>query len=231
MIARRVAPLLGVGLLAFATCGDDSRGEPELSAAEARAAMDDLRLDVRAVLGRFSARIEALDARYEGVSGPLADRWASTRAEMRRHRHQVERDLAKLDTATHRDASRLKQEIASDLEELSAQVERAHLDSFETGEALLGAARDRLVRLDRDLQRLGRVAEPDSDAARVEGTDALETLRSRAAAIQRRLDELADGSPEEIAAGRQELVTAISSLTASVERELFALRQDAISPD
>jgi hypothetical protein len=225
MTRHRIAPMVGLALLVAAGCVDSAQDEAAATADALRAATAELQQDVRSTLDRFGAQIERLDQRYMSASDDMAATWSDTRSEMREYREGLEAKLATLEAASAEDARRLKREIAQDLERLTERLERAELESVEGGKEFVSASRDRMVRLEEDFRALGDEAASLSAAAREEASGPLGVLRDRASELGTQLDGLTGATAEEIASQRTDIAQAIGTLTASVRRELFEMRQ------
>jgi hypothetical protein len=217
--------MVGLALLVAAGCVDSAQDEAAATADALRAATAELQQDVRSTLDRFGAQIERLDQRYMSASDDMAATWSDTRSEMREYREGLEAKLATLEAASAEDARRLKREIAQDLERLTERLERAELESVEGGKEFVSASRDRMVRLEEDFRALGDEAASLSAAAREEASGPLGVLRDRASELGTQLDGLTGATAEEIASQRTDIAQAIGTLTASVRRELFEMRQ------
>lgn len=236
MNIQRIAPFTGLALLVFAgACEDQSRDtevytepvqdEATVSANEFRAAMNDMRTELRTTLDEFGSQISDLDQRYMSANDEIAEEWAETREEMSAYRQTLEADLARLENASEEEADQITEGIASDLEDLTHRVERAQLESVENPEEFVAAAQEQLSRLEQDFQTLQQEAQGLPMEARDEASETLREFSERAEEIRTELQELAQASAEEISEEREEIAENVSSLTASVQRELFEARQ------
>jgi uncharacterized phage infection (PIP) family protein YhgE len=225
-----LAPTAGIGLLVFAVgCTDREReqvqDEAAVSATEFRATMNDLRLDLRSTLDRFGSQIADLDDRYQSANEAMAAKWQETRDEIRQYRQELEADLVQLESATADDADLLRDDIANGLEELTLRVERAELQSVENAHEFVAASGEKLTRLDQEFRELERQTVALSMERREEASETMQDFSERAGELRTQLGSLVDASAEEISDEREEIAEGISSLTASVKRELFELRQ------
>lgn len=232
MMRHIIAPTAGIALLVFAVgCTDREQeqiqNDAAVSAAEFRATMNDLRLDLRSTLDEFGSQIAELDDRYVTANEEMAEGWQATRDEIREYRRDLEADLVRLESATADEAEGLRDDIADGVEELTHRVERAELQAVENADEFVTASNERLTRLDEDVRELerGTIALPME--RREEASETVRDLNERAADIRTRLGDLVDASAEEISEEREEIAESISSLTASVKREMFELRQTA----
>ncbi len=225
MIRGRIAPVVGLSFVLLAGCMDSSQGDVGAAADALREAANELRGDVRSALDDAGQRIERLDERYMSASEEVAADWSDSRAEMREYSQGLEADLAELETAGEEEAVELKREIAEDLEQLTERVERAQLESFETGEEFVSASRDRMVQLEQDFQELEGEAASLSEEGRADASRTMDGFNDRAGELGRQLQELAGATAEEIDEERDDIAQGLSSLTASVRRELFEMRQ------
>jgi hypothetical protein len=233
MKMHRIAPFTGLALMVFAgACGDQTRDtEPAvtedatISANEFRAAMSEMRTELRSTLDEFGSQIADLDERFLTANDEMAEEWAETREELSSYRQTLEADLARLENASEEEAQQLTDGIASDLEELTHRVERAELESFENPQEFVSAAQDRLSRLDQDFRRLEQEAQALPMEARNEASEAVLEFSTTADEIRLKLAGLVEASAEQIADERDEIAEDLSSLTASVKRELFETRQ------
>jgi ABC-type transporter Mla subunit MlaD len=224
--------LTGVALLVFAgACGDQSRDtepvqdEATVSADEFRAAMNEMRTELRSTLDQFGSQISELDERFMSANDVIAQEWAETREELSSYRQTLEADLARLENASEEEVDQLTEGIASDLEELTHRVERAQLESVETAEEFVSAAQDRLTSLDQDFRMLEQEAQGLPMEARDEVSETMQELSETAWEIRTQLEGLAQASAEQVSEVREEIAEDVSSLTASVKRELFEARQ------
>lgn len=232
MKIHRIAPVTGLALLVFAgACDDQSRDtEPvpdqaAVSANEFRAAMNEMRTDLRSTLDHFGSQISELDERFMSANDEMAQEWAETREELSSYRQGLEADLARLENASEEEADQLTEGIASNLEELTHRVERVALESVEGSEEFVFAAQDRLSRLDQDFRMLEQEARGLPMEARDEATETIEEFSATAEEIRTQLEGLAQASAERISDEREEIAEDVSWLTASVKRELFEARQ------
>ncbi len=223
-------PVIGLAVLLSAGCADSGRDETlrdEAAAAAAawREAMSELRDDVRSTIDDVGDEIEQLDERYLSASDEVAESWSESRASMQEYRQGLEADLARLETATADEARELKREMAQDLEQLTERVERARLEAVESGDDFVSASRDRMGQVDRDIQTFADEAASLSAEGRAKASESMDGLRERAGDLDDRLDRLVDATAEEIDEQRGDIAQELSSLTASVRRELFEIRQ------
>ncbi len=229
-LRRRLLPTAGMALLVF-TVGCDTgeqdqvRIDEAVSATEFRTTMNELRVDLRSTLDQFGSQIADLDERYQSSSEELAQDWQDTREEMREYRQKLEADLARLEMATADEADGLKDDIAESLEELTHRVERAQLVSIEGGNEFVEASQERLTRLEQDLRTLEQEAPALSTEVRASSTQRMRDFNARTGELRAQLEELTNASAEEISDEREEIAEDIGSLTASVKRELFEVRQ------
>jgi len=234
MKIHKIVPATGLALLVFAgACGDQTRDtepvqdEASVSANEFRAAMNDLRTELRSTLDQFGSQISELDERYMSANEEIAQEWEETRDELRSYRQTLEADLARLENASEEEADQLTEGIASDLESLTHRVERAQLKSVESPTEFVSAAQDRLTRLEQDFRALEQEAQALPMEARDEISESMLEFSATADEIRTQLEGLAQASAEEISEEREEIAEDVSSLTASVKRELFEARQHA----
>jgi archaellum component FlaC len=229
-LRRKLLPAAGMALLVF-TVGceageqDQARIDEAVSATEFRTTMNELRLDLRSTLDQFGSQIADLDERYQSSTEELSQDWQDTRDEMREYRQKLEADLARLEMATVDEADGLKDDIAESLEELTHRVERAQLVSIEGGEEFVEASQERLTRLEQDLRTLEREAPALSVEVRETATQSMRDFNARMGELRVQLDDLLGASAEQISDEREEIAEDIGSLTASVKRELFEVRQ------
>ena len=229
-LGYKILPAAGMALLVFAVGCDDgaqdqARIDEAVSATELRTTMNELRVDLRSTLDQFGSQIADLDERYQSANEDLAQDWQDTRDEMREHRQALEADLARLELATEDEAEGLKDDIAQGLEELTHRVERAQLASIEGGEEFVEASQERLTRLEQDLRALEQEAPALSVEVRESTTQTMRDFNARTGELRVQLDDLMDSSAEQISDEREEIAEDIASLTASVKRELFEVRQ------
>jgi uncharacterized phage infection (PIP) family protein YhgE len=231
MKIHRIAPVTGLALLVFAgACDMDRDAEPvqdeaTVAANEFRAEMTEMRTELRSTLDQFGTQISDLDERFRSANDALAQEWAETREELSVYRQDLEADLERLGNANEDEAEQLTEGIASDLEEFTHRVERAELESVENPEEFVSAAQDRLRRLDQDFRMLEQEAQGLPMEARDEASDTMMGFSATAEEIRMQLEGLAQASAEEISDEREEIAEDVSSLTASVKRELFEARQ------
>ena len=232
MKIHRIVTTSGLALLVVAGACDNQARDAEpvqdaatVSANEFRVAMNEMRTELRSTLDQFGAQISELDERFMSTNDEMAAEWADTRQELSSYRQTLEADLARLEDASQEEADQLTDGIASDLEELTQRVERAELESVEDPGEFLSAAQDRLSRLDQDFRMLEQEAQDLPIEAREDAAQAMQEFSATAADIQVRLDGLAQASAEQISEAREEIEEDVSSLTASVRRELFESRQ------
>jgi hypothetical protein len=225
MREHRIAPVVGLALLFAAGCMDSAQDDATPTADALREATAELRQDVRLTLDGFVAQMERLDRRYTSAADDMAATWSDTQSEMREYKERIEAKLGSLEVASAEDARRLRREIAEDIERMTARLERAELEAVETGEDFVSASQDRLVRLEEDFRALREEAASLSAEAREEAAGPLEELRERASDLETRLDGLGDATAAEIESQRTDIAQAIGTLTASVRRELFEMRQ------
>lgn len=236
----RIAPFTGLALLMFAgACENQSRDteldtepmqdEVSISADEFRAAMNDMRTELRTTLDDFSSEIAELDERFRSSTDEMAEEWAETREDLNSYRQTLEADLARLENANEDEADELTEGIASDLEELTHRVERAQLESVENHEEFVSVAQDRLSALDQDFRTLEQQAQGLSMEARDDVSETMLDFSVRADEIRMKLAGLAQASNEQISDEREEIAEDLSSLTASVKREIFEARQHSIT--
>jgi len=229
---NRITPIAGLALLVFTgACGDARDTEPvqdqaAVTASEFRAAMADMRTELRSTLDQFGSQISELDERYSTTNEELSREWDVTREELRSYRQTLEADLARLENANVEEADRLKERIASDLEEFTHRVERAELKSVDDPE-FVSAAQDRMSRLEQDFRALAQEAQALPMEARRELSENMQEFSATAEEIRIQLDGLVQASTEEISEEREDIAEAVSSLTASVKRERFEARQHA----
>jgi hypothetical protein len=155
----------------------------------------------------------------------MAAKWQETRDEIRQYRQELEADLVQLESATADDADLLRDDIANGLEELTLRVERAELQSVENAHEFVAASGEKLTRLDQEFRELERQTVALSMERREEASETMQDFSERAGELRTQLGSLVDASAEEISDEREEIAEGISSLTASVKRELFELRQ------
>lgn len=225
MRTRTTTLVLALAVLGTA-CADRPDTEVDESAAvtdEAyMAAVTELRSDVRSVLDELSAEIDRLEQSSSEARQEMAEEWSETREEIREHRSELEAELARLETASRDDARSVKEEIAEDIEELTRQVEHARLDAIEGGDEFVAASQEELTEIERNLQTL--VMDPQAS----EDDETLADLRERSAELATRTEALTVASAEEIEEDRTDLTEEIAALSASVQRELFEMRQAVI---
>lgn len=222
-----LTPMIGLALLLSTGCVDDTDAAEDDAVRTddvVRVSMDELHQDVQSALDEFGSELERLDQRYSSATDDVAAAWVDTRSEMRDYRDGLEADLARLDGVSGDEARSLRQEMAEDLERLTARLEHARLDAIEDDWAFLSASRDRMVTLDDDLRALGTQAASLPEEAREEAADEVEEFRDEANELETRLDGLTDATAEEIAEGRDDIAEEIAALTASVRREMFEMR-------
>jgi archaellum component FlaC len=104
-------------------------------------------------------------------------------------------------------------------------VERAELQSVENAHEFVAASGEKLTRLDQEFRELERQTVALSMERREEASETMQDFSERAGELRTQLGSLVDASAEEISDEREEIAEGISSLTASVKRELFELRQ------
>jgi hypothetical protein len=226
----RILPAIGLAVLLSAGCADSGRDETvreEAAAAAAawREAMSELRDDVRSTIDDVGDEIEQLDERYMSAGDEVAETWSESRASMQEYRQGLEADLARLETATADEAQQLKREMADDLEQLTERVERARLESVESGDDFVSASRDRMGQVERDIQTFADEAASLSAEGRANASESMEGLRERAGDLDDKIERLVDATADEIDEKRGDIAQELSSLTASVRRELFEIRQ------
>lgn len=232
MKIHRITPVTGLALLVFAgACGDQSRDadlvpdEATVAANEFRASMNEMRTELRSTLDQFGSQIRDLDDRFTIANDEMSPEWVETREELGSYRQTLEADLRRLENASEEESGRLVEGIASDLEELTHLVERAELESVESPEEFVSAAHDRLSRLDQDFRTLEEQAQELPMEARDEANETMNDFSTTAGEIRTQLQGLAQASAEKISEEREEIAEDMSSLTASVKRELFEARQ------
>jgi uncharacterized phage infection (PIP) family protein YhgE len=204
----------------------DSAQDEVANAADAlRATVAELRVDVRSTLDDVGGEIERLDQRYMSAGDDVAATWLDARAGMRQYSDGIEADLAQLEMAGEEEAEGLKREISADLEQLTQRVERAQLESFETGAEFLSASQARMVDLGEELRDFEGEAASLTEDARADASESLEDFGDRRRDLERQLDGLTNATAEEIDEQRDDIAQALSTLAASVRRELFEIRQ------
>jgi methyl-accepting chemotaxis protein len=82
-----------------------------------------------------------------------------------------------------------------------------------------------LTRLEQDLRALEQEAPALSVEVRESATQTMRDFNARTGELRAQLDELADATAEQISDEREEIAEDIGSLTASVKRQLFEVRQ------
>ncbi len=150
----------------------------------------------------------------------MAEAWSNTRSEIREYREALESNLARLEGASVDEARRLKRAMADRADDGASRAE-----AIEDDRAFLSASRDCMVRMEQDLRALGDEVASLSAEEREEASGTLAVLRDRADELGARLDGLTDATAEEIASRRTDIARALGALTASVQRELFEMRQ------
>lgn len=225
MMTHRIAPTVGLALLIAAGCMDAPQDEAAHAEEPLHVSTAGLQQAVRSSLDQFGAQMDRLDERYLSADDDRATTWSDTRSEVREFREELETDLARLEGASADGAERLKREMAEDLEQLTERLERAELEAVEGQREFLSASQNRMTELEEDLRALDDEAAALSEEAREEISDEVEELRERASELEIRLDELADATEDEIASRRSDIAQTFGALAASIQRELFELRQ------